>query len=130
MKYATLQKTVLTDFLSANADSAMSADEIYNAVSADIGKSTVYRLLSELASEGKVNKFAKENGKGVLYQISHGNGCHSHLHMKCLKCDKVYHMDEKNSERILKSIKEDSDFSVSEPNTVLFGICRECGKKQ
>ena len=108
----------------------MSAEEIFKAVSPDIGKSTVYRLLGELSSDGSVNKFAKENGRGVLYQFSHGNNCSSHLHMKCLKCDKVYHMDEEESERILKTIKDGSDFSVSESNTVLFGVCRECGKNK
>ena len=128
MKYSTLQKNALIGFLESNGGAAMTAEEIYSALSNDLGKSTVYRLLSELAAEGTVNKFAKENGKGMLYQYAHGNSCRAHLHLKCLKCEKLYHMNEKDSERILQSIKNDSDFSVSETNTVLFGVCRECGK--
>ncbi|MBQ7500062.1 MAG: transcriptional repressor [Clostridia bacterium] len=129
MKYSTSQKALLIDFLMKNKDKAMSAEEIYKGIDGRIGKSTVYRLLAELSGEGGINRFAKENGRGVLYQYAHEKKCTGHLHMKCLKCDKIYHMDEKRSESILKTIREDSDFSVSDSSTVLFGVCSDCNKQ-
>ena len=128
MKYSAVQKTVLIDFLKNNKDKAMTADEIYRGIGGKIGKSTVYRLLAALSEEGLINKFANENGKGVLYQYASENKCDTHLHLKCMRCDKFYHMDEKKSEKILQSIIDDSDFSVSGSSTVLFGVCADCRK--
>ena len=128
MKYSTVQKTILIDYLKKNKEKAMTADEIYRGIDGKIGKSTVYRLLAALSEEGSINKYSNEHGKGVLYQYASEKKCDSHLHLKCMRCDKFYHMDEEKSERILKSIIDDSDFSVSGSSTVLFGVCSDCRK--
>ena len=63
------------------------------------------------------------NGK---YQIVAGEHCHSHLHLKCMGCGRLIHLDERVSDELLDRVRACSSFSVSEEETLLFGSCAEC----
>ena len=131
--YNTEQKKLLEEFMEKNHDRSFTIDEIIEGLCAmrgesEIpGRSTVYRLISRLAAEGKVRKFVKADSRKASYQLVMGHHCDCHLHLKCTDCGKLFHMDDEISEELVRRISRVSNFSVSEEATVLFGTCALCG---
>ena len=130
-EYVTEQKRILKRILEENCDKAYTVDELYEKVKQtggerSLGKSTVYRLITHLVEEGSVKRFTKENGRKSAYQIVMGEHCDCHLHLKCLDCGKLIHLDEDVSGRLVGAVMDKSDFSVNEEATVLFGKCGDC----
>lgn len=130
--YQTEQKRVLFQYLEKNKEHSYSIDELVEGMKTDPditnipGKSTVYRLISELVQEGLVKRFVKGNSRQFIYQLVHGEHCGHHLHMKCSLCGKLIHMEDEESEAILAQVLEKHKFFVDEGNTILFGQCDTC----
>ena len=130
-EYATEQKKMLSDFLKENAERAFSVDELIEGMKARYGEgipgtSTVYRLMTRLVEEGTVKRFVKGHSRHFVYQIVGDEHCRSHLHLKCIGCGKLLHLDERVSDALLDTIRSNSEFSVNEEETVLFGECAAC----
>ena len=130
-EYATEQKKMLSDFLQTNAQRAFSVDELVEEMRRTYGEgapgtSTVYRLMTRMGEEGTVKRFVKGHSRHFVYQIVGGAHCRSHLHLKCIGCGKLLHLDERVSDELLARIRANSDFSVNEAETVLFGQCAAC----
>ena len=131
--YNTEQKKLLEEFMERNNDRSFTIDEILEGLCeictypAQLpGRSTVYRLVSRLAEEGKLRKFVKSDSRKASYQLLDNDGCDCHLHLKCVDCGKLFHMDERASDELVRRISRLSNFSVSEEATVLFGKCAVC----
>ena len=132
-EYATEQKRILKQILEENSDRAYTVDELCDKLRARWGeeapgRSTVYRLITHLAEDGTVKRFTREGSRRAAYQIVMGEHCDCHLHLKCLDCGKLIHLDEGTSDELLSRVRTKSNFSVSEEATVLFGRCGECNK--
>jgi Fur family ferric uptake transcriptional regulator len=131
-EYDTKQKRALLGFLNEHPDGGFSVEELHAALTGAHpdepipGKSTLYRLIARLVSEGLVKRFSVGNGRQFAYQIVSCRTCDAHLHMKCTSCGSLYHMDHAVSERIMAEVLRRSDFSLDEKETVLFGVCKEC----
>jgi Fur family ferric uptake transcriptional regulator len=134
-EYNTEQKKLLLDFLEKNHDSSYTIEEITNelkARGATVGKSTVYRLMTRLVEEKRVKRQLSDSSRKAIYRITLDSHCHNHLHLQCIKCGKVLHLDEEVSDKLLDTVKQINNFSVSEEDTVLMGKCADCklgGKK-
>ena len=129
--YSTEQKRMLSDILSENRENAYSIDELIGELRSRYGEdapgqSTVYRLITRLVEEGKVKRFVKGNGRSFVYQIMDCHGYGSHLHLKCVGCGRLIHLDSESSSELVKKIESVSDFSVMEAQTVIFGECADC----
>jgi Fur family ferric uptake transcriptional regulator len=129
--YNTEQKKMLLDFLERHHDSSYTIDEIVDGLKVAAGenapgRSTVYRLMTRLVEERHVQRFAGEGSRRFLYRIIADDHCRNHLHLKCLGCGKILHLDRETSDALLKSVKEIKDFSISEEDTLLFGNCAAC----
>lgn len=130
-EYNTEQKRLLLEFLREHSDSSFTIDDIVEAIKLSAGKaapgrSTVYRLMTKLVEERTVQRFADEHGRSFLYRIIADEHCRTHLHLKCLQCGRILHLDRKTSETLLESVRKVKDFSVSEEDTLLFGNCAQC----
>ena len=131
-EYETKQKRTLLDFLNEHPDRGFSVEELHRALreahpgEPTPGKSTLYRLIARLVSEGLVKRFSVGNGRQFAYQIVSCRTCDTHLHLKCTTCGCLYHMDHAVSERIMTEVLRRSDFSLDEKETVLFGVCKDC----
>jgi Fur family ferric uptake transcriptional regulator len=129
-QYVTEQKKRLKQLLLENSDRAYTVEELVSKLdkSSDkpsLGKSTVYRLVNKMVDEGAVKRFVRGSRK-FAYQIVEGERCSCHLHLKCIGCGKLMHLDEGVSDELLNRVKRVSDFCVSEESTVLFGRCGDC----
>ncbi len=124
MEYVTEQKTQLLNFLKENSDCSYSIEEISEKI--DVGKSTIYRLMPKLLKSGSVKRFSKDTGRKFVYQYINCDKCTSHLHMKCLSCGQILHMDGSETDIILKNIMNENKFSVDKKQTIIYGECEKC----
>ena len=131
--YNTEQKKMLEEFMYKNRDNSFTIDEINEKISSEVGasapaRSTVYRLIKALVEEGRVRKFVNSDSRRASYQLVCGNHCEAHLHLKCMGCGVLIHMDESLSDELVRAINSKNNFSLDEEETVLYGRCSACGK--
>ena len=132
--YQTKPRKQILELMDRNPDQAYTADALTEALSAQFGadapgKSTVYRLVSKMAEEQLLHKSEQDGTRCALYRKA-GEHCHEHLHLKCLDCGKLMHMEEEQSAALLNEIFKQNGFTVDEYRSVLFGRCgcREKGE--
>ena len=130
-EYVTEQKLIIKKILEDNRDCAYTVEELMDKLQAVYpdntpARSTVYRLITHLTEEGEVKRFVPKNSRKAAYQIVVGEHCDSHLHLKCMGCGKLFHLDEGISDELLDKVRSTSGFSVNEEETVLFGKCNTC----
>ncbi len=126
MGYNTEQKKMILLFFKTHPDEQFGADEIYENISfADCGKSTVYRLLQKMSEEGILRRYVKEDSRKALYQYADGH-CAQHIHLRCVECGKVIHMDDSLSDALRDEIMRSNAFTLDEGATVIPGKCGEC----
>ena len=119
MIYNTIQRKVILDFLNNNKDKQFTVEEIsekirevYNGVDEIPGKSTVYRIISKLVDEGEVKRFVKGKSRQFLYHISGCENQVTHLHLKCVECGKLFHLDTTISDKITNQILKTYNFNL------------------
>ena len=126
MKYNTGKKKQITDFLSENAHTAFTLEEISETVAPDgKGKSTVYRIVSELVEAAVVKRISDGKTRHCSYQYIGSCECKSHLHLKCRDCGKLIHLDRNTSENLTAALRENGGFTL-EYGCMLFGKCERC----
>lgn len=126
--YQTAQKKLLLDFLRERSRQAFTIEELAAALEGREhapGKSTLYRLMPLLVQEGRVKRFVRGTSRQFLYQMM-GESCRTHLHLKCSICGQMVHMGHEESLELVRMIDKKYHFSVSEGDTVLFGLCENC----
>lgn len=134
-KYQTEQKKQLISYMAAHKDEQYSAEQLSKLLNIETladektpGKSTVYRLVADLAKEGVLRRFPKNEGRGWLYQYHHMTDCSGHLHLKCSGCGKLLHLECGMSDELLAHIENVHGFKVDNSATVLYGLCAACRK--
>ena len=128
MKYTTGKRQRIIDFLAENCQNAYTLEEISSALTEDgKGKSTVYRIVSELVGEGKITRISDGRTRHCTYQYVGGETCHAHLHLKCKGCGRLVHLGEGESRRFERVLLDIGGFVIEE-GTLLFGTCKECAE--
>jgi len=126
--YKTEKRSQLMTFLKNHRDEPLTAEQIADGVRG-IALSTVYRNLAQLAESGDVHKSLSADGHTVLYQYYDKPQCASHLHLKCVSCGGMTHMEADLSHDLAEKLSEENDFSIDAENTVILGVCRDCHGK-
>jgi Fur family ferric uptake transcriptional regulator len=128
MKYTTGKRQRIIDFLSENRERAFTLEEISAALTEDgKGKSTVYRLVSDLVCEEKITRISDGRTRRITYQYVGTESCHAHLHLKCKGCGKLVHLDDEVSEKLGQAVLSVGEFFLDE-GALLFGKCKECAE--
>lgn len=131
--YKTKQRDQILDCLIRNKDRHITAGEIITALKQSecpVGKTTVYRYLDMLVSQGIVRKYFIEEGKSACYQYIAMNGdCGEHYHLKCIECGQLIHFECKYIEELDSHVKSHHDFMVDYSKTVFYGCCSKCTKE-
>ena len=121
--YMTRQRRALLDYLSAHADETLSAREIAAAL-AGVSASAVYRNLAALETEGKLRRV--KGAREAAYQYVGAASCRGRVHLKCKRCNRTFHMDERGAERLVGVVEQAEGFAVDKGDTVLYGVCELC----
>ena len=129
-EYKTQQKQMLLRYLYQHRDAPVSVEEICEGLAETggdpPGKSTVYRIVNRLCEEGSIKRFSPEGSRGAVYQLTEGEECHRHLHLRCTSCGRLLHMNRAQSARLLEEILSGNDFAVNQEDTTLLGVCGPC----
>ncbi len=128
--YNTKARRYILEFLSSKADTTVSAKDILdylNDKGENISLTTVYRYLNKLSEEKDVIKFSEGNSSKSVYQYApRENACHNHLHIQCVKCGRLIHLDCDFIEELSNHIKEKHNFSLEYSGSILYGVCDNC----
>lgn len=126
--YQTDGRRELLAFLRQHADRPLSIDEILHAFPAESApaRSSVYRQMTRLVEEGTVRRFVKGNSRQFTYQWLDSAACHTHLHLKCVDCGQLVHLDTESSAYVQEHLLRPHHFSADDRATMLFGRCEQC----
>lgn len=128
--YATASRKKILDYLKQNSDRAVSANNILlylKSCDSEVNITTIYRYLDKLAKEGTVMKYVAEKGGQAVYQyVELGHHCEEHLHLKCVNCGKIIHLECEFMDEICEHILLDHGFELQCKNSILYGTCKEC----
>lgn len=125
-KYSTKQREELMAFFEQHPHKQFTAHEIAEQLSEGISQSAVYRNLSELEKEGTITRNVKEGCRESVYQYTKAKECENAIHLTCVKCGNIKHMDSKLAESMRKATAEKNSFFIG--NAMLYGICGNCEK--
>lgn len=124
--YNTKQKNSLIDYLSRCCPEGKTADELIQGMGDDApSRSTVYRLLGQLCDEGTVHATLPEGERKCVYRLMAGS-CREHLHLQCVDCGRLIHLDSTTSELLQNDVLTAAGFVLDEARTVLLGRCTSC----
>ena len=128
MGYKTGKRQLILELLSRDADSSYTIEEISDAITPDgSGRSTVFRIVSELVSDGCLRRLSDGKTRRCTYQYVGDEHCHRHLHLKCRGCGRLIHLDESVSRTFEEKILSVGGFEI-EAGSFLFGTCRDCAE--
>lgn len=130
MEYHTGQRKALQDFFASHPHDMFTVKEIAEALKeSSISLSAIYRNLAVMTEEGAVRRSVKEGGREAVYQYLEGDACLNCLHMTCVSCGKVFHMDGLVARHIQEDLARTDGFLIDRSRTVLYGTCRRCGNE-
>lgn len=122
----TKQREAILEVLKST-DCHPTASWIYERVKEEvphISLGTVYRDLKMLARKGEILEIDFTSNPS-RYDCNTGN----HYHFRCLKCDKIFDIDEKVDTEIDKRVSRDTGFKVLYHCLEFHGVCLDCQKK-
>ena len=118
------------DYLKSNRHRTVSVKDIdahLKGLDCPVNITTIYRYLDKLEREGDVMKYAEAQGDKATYQLVEKNHhCNTHLHLKCVDCGSIIHLDCQFMEEIAGHIAEDHGFKLQCKNSVIYGRCKNC----
>lgn len=132
--YATVSRKKILDFLKQSSERTVTAAEIsayLKEQDSEVNITTIYRYLDKLEREGTVMKYLAEKGSQAGYQyVELGHRCEEHLHLKCMECGRIIHLECAFMEEIAEHIRSDHGFLLQCKNSILYGTCRECRQRE
>lgn len=131
--YNTKARKYILEYLEQNCDITVSASDIFENIclkDQNVNQATVYRYLNKLTDEKKVIKFSEGDSKKAVYQFVKQDGCDGHLHIKCVKCGKLIHLDCGFMDELKAHIEQKHDFSLKCTGSILYGVCNKCNDSE
>ena len=123
--YQTQQRRMLLDCFRNNSGRQLTVDELIAAMGdAAPGRSTAYRLVKKLCDEGLVRRLTREDTRQAVYQLEGHSCCAEHLHIKCVDCGLLIHLDEKMQEALCAN----TGFVIDDERSMLYGRCARCAE--
>lgn len=132
--YNTKARRCILDFLETQQEKTVSAADIINYLENNrisVNPATVYRYLNKLSDERMVLKFTGDEPQKAVYQfIGSGKKCEEHIHVKCVSCGKLLHLECGFMRDIKEHLYEEHGFTLQCEGSILYGVCGECRKKE
>lgn len=131
--YNTKARSKILDYIKNNSQLTLCASDIIDYMKNSgysVNQTTVYRYLDKLCSEHIIVKYPDSTGEKSIYQyVGKDEECINHLHLKCIKCKKLIHMDCSFLDEFSHHLQENHDFNIDFKGNMLYGVCKECSKK-
>lgn len=131
--YNTAARSRILSFLKENKDRTVNANDILNCLNNqgnDVNITTIYRYLDKLTESGEVMKYIAENGTRAVFQyVGERQHCEEHLHLQCIRCGAILHLDCDFMEEISEHVLKEHGFQIQCKNSIIYGICSDCQGK-
>ena len=128
MTYNTEKRSELLAFFKENADTAFSLEDICERLTENgRGKSTLYRQTARLVEEGTVSRIPI-GSRRFVYQYMDAEHCAEHLHLKCLGCGRLIHLDSAISHALERDVYSSRGFTL-DGGCILYGKCNRCNSR-
>ena len=123
--------------MDANSDAASSCIYALCRMLKEIGNPAALRnALKEIADicDGKTEQSPSEE-RLIIYNLAKAalaepaRNCDSHIHMQCVRCGKVIHLDCHFLDEINEHIEEHHGFTIICKGSILYGMCESCKKE-
>lgn len=130
MGYSTQKRTWIIQYLEQNKDKEVCVNDIHefllqNDIQTNV--TTIYRYLDRLVEQGTVLKSVNGIKETATFRYIDGEeDCLSHLHLKCVKCGKIQHLDCGFMNEIARHIGFEHGFKIDCKASYLAGVCRNC----
>ncbi|MGM9662180.1 MAG: Fur family transcriptional regulator [Oscillospiraceae bacterium] len=121
----TLQKTIIYAALCELANHP-TADMVCERVRRDfptVSKATVYRVLRQMAEQGKIVRLSVPGGPDHYDHMTH-----PHFHVCCTGCARVDDVEMPDPGALEKTVTDSRGYRISGCSVVLTGLCPDCQK--
>lgn len=126
-EYNTRQRSTILSFFRSHSDRSFSIQEAVGYLSDAAGKSTVYRIIPRLVDEGYLMRIPSDDNESS-FQYRDPGKCPGHMHMRCVSCGRIFHLDDSLSSRLAELIRDGNGFSLMN-TSILEGLCPDCREK-
>ncbi len=127
----TTRRELVLKVLLENDGKHLSAEEVYNLVklrAPDVGLATVYRTL-ELFQEFNLIQTIDFGDGRKRYEFGPEAGeNHRHHHLICVKCGSIIEVNEDLLEELENRVSKKHNFTVTDHQLKIFGVCEQCNK--
>jgi len=131
--YKTKNRQQILDILKNRKDQSVSVSEIKESMEqmgCNVNLSTIYRYMDKLVEEGIVMEYLTKKGEKAGFQyLEPEQDCHQHLHLQCIRCGRIIHLNCSFMKDIQMHIGEYHGFTIQCDHSILYGICQTCQKK-
>ena len=131
--YNTAARSRILGFLKENKDRTVNANDILNWLNNqgnDVNITTIYRYLDKLTESGEVMKYIAENGTRAVFQyVGEKQHCEEHLHLQCVRCGAILHLDCDFMDEISEHVMNEHGFRIQCRNSIIYGECSRCLEK-
>ena len=129
--YQTRQQEAIEGLFSDRPEDCLTADDAYHALrenGLEIGKTTVYRVITRLCQSGRLRRYVPhDSGQAAMFQY---NPCQeSHLHIRCIHCGALAHLHCEEVDAFSRHLTQHHGFTLDEGQTILYGCCQNCQTK-
>lgn len=124
--HLTRQRAAVYDYL-CQAKHHPTAEEVYRGVKSRLPRislATVYKNLEALADCGAISKLTYGDA-AARYEVR----TDFHYHTRCIACGRVWDLDAEKGPGLLKQIKAQAGFDVTDYRLELLGHCRDCRRE-
>ena len=132
--YNTHTRQIILDYLTRNRHRTVSAADILAHLETEgqrTNPTTVYRYLDKLAGEQRVMKYVADKGERAVYQLTDAQShCRQHIHLKCVRCGEIFHMDCHFMDEVRQHLLAEHGFTLQCEGSILYGLCRRCAQKE
>lgn len=133
MAYNTASRKRILEFLKASRDKTVSAGDIERYLKEghhEVNLSTIYRYLDRLSHDGTLIKYTDQGANQAVYQyVDDSHKCMEHLHLQCVECGRIMHLECGFMKEFTGHIQEHHGFTIQCCNSIIYGVCDKCKKK-
>ncbi len=127
--YKTRQREEILNFFRENPERCVSVKEILKSENVTVGQATLYRTLSMLCEENVIKRFSSASG-GDSFRLQCPDADNDlHIHIVCKRCGDMIHSDCEFVGEIRNHLSKDHGFTLDTSSTVIYGICKNCGRR-
>jgi Fur family ferric uptake transcriptional regulator len=128
--YKTKSREYILEYFKGHKEQIVSAADIHRDLQENgkqINLATIYRNLDKMTEDGVLLKYKTAKDEHAVFQfVGEHEKCHEHLHLQCVKCGKVIHLECCFMKDIVNHLEEHHGFMLECSNSVLYGLCRDC----